>query len=751
MDKNNIFFRIVTALGLLVMLFSFVHAGIVLDAETVSERTTFVNYGTSSSGDGWYTIDGTKKTSVVMNGAISSDGPLTIYNDGISGKTIMFDNNRNGAVVACDGKVIYEVNVTSLTRQLRFTDYNVVTIPEGTETVSITYSGARNNMYLVSDIIVGEADAIRYDILVADWFTLVLLGILAVIGLALLTFGLFALRRNMKDRRVGELAVFIVIAIMWGITDSYVPTITQIPQEMVGLVCYFAILGLPIPISRFIWATLGKKDKLLEWCTNLTLLNIAVTGILSIAGIVRLDYSFYTAHVFIVLTIIAGVIGISKQRKGEHTADLDYLFAGICTLSVMTVIALVLYWIKGGAYYRNTFLIGLLIFILLLLASLVWGYVEAVREREKAVSEMKIQKQLALYDGLTNLMNRRGFENKLKEIESAGNEKNPVLIMMDVNGLKLTNDTYGHPAGDDLISSAADIVKKVYSEKAECFRIGGDEFVVIFDDYEPDISKYESRMRDEIEKYNENSIWKLSIAAGVSYRNHISGKRLSISDWKQEADVKMYRNKVAMTKGGNRDSAQDFKEIIDCIITTLEAKDIYTASHSDRVRRISLRIGEKMGLSPVTLNELESAAYLHDIGKIGIPDRILTKPSRLTDEEYLRMQEHTTIGSGIISRAKGMQEIAEVILHHHERWDGKGYPHRISGEEIPLLSRIIAVADSIDAMSSKRVYRDCFPIDKCREEIENNSGKMYDPAVARITLECWSDIEAIVLTHPKNL
>lgn len=750
MKNNNILFRCISAISILVMISSFVHAGIILSNESHAERTDFINYGTSSEGDGWYAIDDGKKFPVVMNGAIVSEEPLTIYNDGISGKTIMFDNNRNGAVVSCDGKVIYEVNVTSLTKQLRFTDYNVVTIPEGTETVSITYSGAKDNTYLISDIIAGEADAIRYDIFFADWITMLLIAVLGVIGLALAAFGIFARSRNMRDLRVIELAVFIVIAILWGITDSYVPTIVQIPQEIVGLVCYFAILGLPIPISRFIKETLGNST-LTKWCTNLALVNIICTGILSLTGVVRLDYSFYTAHVLIVITVISALVEISEKRKTEHKADLDFLFIGVIFLSICTGIALVFYWLKGGAYYRILFLSGLLGFILMLLASLVWGYVEAVREKELAFSEVKIQQQLALYDGLTNLMNRRGFENKLREIEKYSEDRNPVLVMMDVNGLKMTNDVYGHAAGDDLIVSASNVIKKVYAENAQCFRIGGDEFVVIFDDYVEDISKYEYQMREEVEKHNADSLWKLSIATGVSYLNHISGKRLSISDWKQEADVNMYRNKVAMTNGSNRDSAQDFKEIIDCIITTLEAKDIYTASHSDRVRRISLCIGEKMGLSPVTLNELESAAHLHDIGKIGIPDIILIKPSALTDEEYRQMQEHTTIGAGILARARGMQEISEIVLHHHERWDGRGYPHKIAGEEIPLLSRIIAVADSIDAMTSKRVYRDCFPIDKCRHEIEVNSGKMYDPAIVKLTLECWTDIEAIVLTHPKNL
>ena len=158
-----------------------------------------------------------------------------------------------------------------------------------------------------------------------------------------------------------------------------------------------------------------------------------------------------------------------------------------------------------------------------------------------------------------------------------------------------------------------------------------------------------------------------------------------------------------------------------------------------------------MGISSATLYNVEKAASLHDIGKVGIPDSILRKAGPLTDEEFRIVKRHSEIGADIISKAQGMYDISQIILHHHERYDGRGYPDGISGTDIPLESRIIAIADSIDAMTSKRVYRDSMSLDECRAEIERNIGTQFDPAIARIVLKNWDGISDIVMLHPKRL
>lgn len=183
-------------------------------------------------------------------------------------------------------------------------------------------------------------------------------------------------------------------------------------------------------------------------------------------------------------------------------------------------------------------------------------------------------------------------------------------------------------------------------------------------------------------------------------------------------------------------------ELVECITSALDARDPYTGEHSRRVSDMSCILCHRLGMSEAETQEIHIAAHLHDIGKIGIPDRILLKEGRLDDEEWAFMKKHPEIGAEIISKSPHFSRIAAVILHHHERWDGKGYPFGAKGDEIPLGARIIAVCDSIDAMASKRSYRNALPLEACKAEIKKNIGVMYDPDVARLALECWEELTA---------
>lgn len=186
---------------------------------------------------------------------------------------------------------------------------------------------------------------------------------------------------------------------------------------------------------------------------------------------------------------------------------------------------------------------------------------------------------------------------------------------------------------------------------------------------------------------------------------------------------------------------QVYHELVDCITSALDARDPYTGDHSRRVSDMACAICELMGLSQKEYDETHIAAHLHDIGKIGVPDAILLKPFSLNDEEWTIMKKHPQIGADILAKSPHFSRISAIILHHHERFDGKGYPFGAKGEEIPLGARIIAVCDSIDAMASARAYRKALPIEICRSEIERNVGLMYDPDVANLILSHWEIAE----------
>lgn len=191
----------------------------------------------------------------------------------------------------------------------------------------------------------------------------------------------------------------------------------------------------------------------------------------------------------------------------------------------------------------------------------------------------------------------------------------------------------------------------------------------------------------------------------------------------------------------NCESAYEEHDLVECITSALDARDPYTGNHYRRVADMACDLSHVLGLPEDITREIHIAGHLHDIGKIGIPDKVLLKPGRLNDEEWELMKQHSKIGADILAGAPKFARIAAIILHHHERFDGKGYPFGEKGEEIPLGSRIIAVCDSIDAMASIRAYRGALPLETVRSEIEKNSGLMYDHDVAKAMLDNWQIVE----------
>lgn len=186
-----------------------------------------------------------------------------------------------------------------------------------------------------------------------------------------------------------------------------------------------------------------------------------------------------------------------------------------------------------------------------------------------------------------------------------------------------------------------------------------------------------------------------------------------------------------------------YHDLIEGIVTAMDARDPYMASHSKRVSDIAELICQRMNLPDPERETIHIAAHLHDIGKIGVPDAILIKSTALTDSEWEMMKNHSETGFQILSKVARFEKVAEIVRHHHERWDGKGYPLGIADEQIPIGSRIVALADSIDAMLSNRNYRNALSFEQCRKEIEKNAGIMYDPDVVTLVLTNWSDIVSL--------
>ncbi len=206
----------------------------------------------------------------------------------------------------------------------------------------------------------------------------------------------------------------------------------------------------------------------------------------------------------------------------------------------------------------------------------------------------------------------------------------------------------------------------------------------------------------------------------------------AIKSVKQMDEIKRINEKLEDSK---EQLEQAYLDMVQTLRYTVEAKDSYTRGHSDRVSEYSVLIGERLGLSEEQIKTLRIGGLFHDIGKIGIPDSILLKPAKLTDEEYSQIKNHPSIGAHILGSAAIFQDIIPIVKHHHERYDGNGYPSKLKGEEIPYLARIAAVADTFDAMTSRRSYRGPIDVEHVKEEIKRCEGTQFDPQIAEVFIE----------------
>ena len=360
------------------------------------------------------------------------------------------------------------------------------------------------------------------------------------------------------------------------------------------------------------------------------------------------------------------------------------------------------------------------------------GEVEALEGLIIDIDEPKKQYDQIIYmndhDFLTDLYNRRYFEQKISEIDREANLPLAVMIA-DINGVRLINDAFGHRAGDRMITGAGEIIKKCCPDKAVVARIGGDEFGMLLPNTEhEEISNIINCIVTESEEYkyvNTDNSGIMNISLGLSVKE---SKEESIEETIKEAEDNMYRHKLL-------DRESHHNAIISSVMATMYARSQETEEHAERLAEISLKIGKAMGLSQKNLDDLRLLSMLHDIGKIGIDDRILNKEEPLSKKEWEIMKKHPEIGFRIAMSSSDLEPVAQYILHHHERWDGKGYPAGLRGEDIPLLSRILAVVDSYDAMTKDRIYRKALGEANAIKEIKDNSGTQFDPHIAELFLK----------------
>jgi diguanylate cyclase (GGDEF)-like protein/putative nucleotidyltransferase with HDIG domain len=358
--------------------------------------------------------------------------------------------------------------------------------------------------------------------------------------------------------------------------------------------------------------------------------------------------------------------------------------------------------------------------------------------------------QMARSDALTGLLNRRSMDELVASEVNRHSRYGGIfsIIILDLDSLKAYNDNYGHPAGDEILKKVGTILKTSIRNIDQAFRYGGDEFALLLPQTDgSDACKIAERVRNRIAMVSGKNVIPVTASLGIACwpTDGIGAPEVIAA-----ADSALLQ---AKRNGGNRsqlyaqnntqDSASGVKVIsedsrvlstIYNLAATVDARGNNALSHSKKVNEYAVALAEALNLEPLEISRLSTCAFLHDIGKIGISDEILNKPSKLSPEEWRIVKEHTNMGAAIASHARQLQTCIKGILYHHERYDGKGYPEGLKGDEIPMEARILAIADAFAAMMSERSYSSTLTREQALQELKRCAGRQFDPNLVKVFL-----------------
>jgi diguanylate cyclase (GGDEF)-like protein/putative nucleotidyltransferase with HDIG domain len=425
------------------------------------------------------------------------------------------------------------------------------------------------------------------------------------------------------------------------------------------------------------------------------------------------------------LLLITAVVAVSARRS-VFSLTRTNIRVTIVPFSLMASAALMLVVLWERSPFLSVALVGPLLAIQLYQRAIV-GALRAMR--------------LALTDPLTGLGNHRHFHERLeRELLHAQEKRLPLtLCLVDVDDFKRINDRFGHPAGDRVLSRLASRLRQT----GEAFRLGGDEFALLLPGYdEGSALTAAASVVERIAALELEQIGSVTVSVGVATSPAHAADRdelIRLADsalyWAKEYGknrVRSYRPDVIELAELKRlasgpDRAARFRAAAS-LARAVDARDVYTGSHSQRVAELAARMARRLELPDEDVELTRLAASLHDLGKLAIPEEILRKPGPLTEPERMVLERHPQIGFRMLE-SLGVDPVAEWVLHHHERWDGSGYPDGLPGDRIPLGARIIFVADAYDAMTSERVYRRRVLPEQAVAELQRCAGTQFDPEI----------------------
>ena len=445
----------------------------------------------------------------------------------------------------------------------------------------------------------------------------------------------------------------------------------------------------------------------------------AVSAIL--AGVLLASAAFYVSNVVLIAAIVAWT-----ARERFTSLVRRSIVSTIIPFSIMASVTIMLTVLWRHSPLLSAALVGPLVAVAL--------YQRSVHQALRAM-------RLALTDPLTGLGNHRHFQERLqRDLDLAEARATPVsLCLVDLDGFKAVNDRHGHPAGDRLLEQVGSRLR----QGGEAFRLGGDEFALLLPGRtETEALAVAESVLERVASLEPSHGETVTISAGVAtYPQH----GVDRSELVRAADNALYWAKD-QGKGRVRSYCREAPELHELrrlaqerdrrarflaaagLARAVDARDAYTGEHSAEVGALAGRIATRMGIDGEQVELIRLAGSLHDVGKLAIPEEILRKPGPLSDAERIVLERHPQIGHRMLD-SLGVEPVATWVLHHHERWDGGGYPHRLAGGDIPLPARILFVADAYDAMTTERVYRGRLTHEHAIRELERCAGTQFDPSV----------------------
>ena len=495
-------------------------------------------------------------------------------------------------------------------------------------------------------------------------------------------------------------------------------------------------LGIILMVT-FLWWVFNSRFKditFIKWLEifvmyGMCLMNVLVSG-------AHMSYSkFVFGFIIIVYTMDFGMI------YGYVTA----------AVSAVTILIIDIAYYNGGGinpYLQNDIALTAMFF------AMAWILGYYVKTESEHIEDMW---KLANLDGLTNTYNHRCFYEIMTELfdEDKNAEKPLSFLMIDIDYFKNYNDTFGHQKGDEILVKITSIIKNTLTDKDYLCRYGGDEFAVIYCDTNKETAVNRANdLRDIVKQYNfygEEMLpsGNLTISVGVCSRQ---GTDDTVRALIERADMALYKakcfrkNRVEVYSSifdrfTHLDAKSDESMIsIKSLITIINSRDRYTYNHTERVVFYCEAYADYYNISEEDRRKLVYSAYLHDIGKINISKQTLISEGKLSDAEWEEIKRHSADGADIIRHMNNLDDVAQIVLQHHEHYDGSGYPNGLKGDEIEPLARILSVVDSFDAMTSKRPYQDKKAINDAFAEIRRCEGAQFDPIYAEKFIEVMCNI-----------